>query len=70
MIVEPFGEKGFVGSLPRSMFGSGFGASPSGKAPDFGSGIRRFESCRPSQLGNHQRLARFLSNCQGLRQAR
>ena len=25
------------------------GASPSGKAPDFGSGIRRFESCRPSQ---------------------
>ena len=26
------------------------GASPSGKAPDFGSGIRRFESCRPSHL--------------------
>ena len=25
------------------------GASPSGKAPDFGSGIRRFKSCRPSQ---------------------
>src|SRR3954471_12220533 len=25
------------------------GASPSGKAPVFGTGIRRFESCRPSQ---------------------
>src|SRR6185369_7629239 len=25
------------------------GASPSGKAPDFGSGIRRFESYRPNQ---------------------
>src|SRR5580658_6004302 len=25
------------------------GASPSGKAPDFDSGIRRFESFRPSQ---------------------
>jgi hypothetical protein len=30
------------------MFGRTHGASPSGKAPDFGSGIRRFESCRPS----------------------
>ena len=26
------------------------GASPSGKAPGFDPGIRRFESCRPSQL--------------------
>jgi hypothetical protein len=26
------------------------GASTSGKSPDFGSGIRRFESYRPSQL--------------------
>ena len=26
------------------------GASPSGKAPVFGTGIRRFESCRPSQF--------------------
>jgi hypothetical protein len=26
------------------------GASPSGKAPDFDSGMRRFESSRPSQL--------------------
>ena len=25
------------------------GMSPSGKAPDFDSGIRRFESCHPSQ---------------------
>ena len=29
--------------------GSPAGASPSGKAPVFGTGIRRFESCRPSQ---------------------
>jgi hypothetical protein len=28
------------------------GASPSGKAPLFGSGIRRFESFRPSQFLN------------------
>ena len=26
------------------------GMSPSGKAPDFDSGIRRFKSCHPSQL--------------------
>ena len=26
------------------------GASPSGKAPAFDAGIRRFESCRPSQM--------------------
>ena len=25
------------------------GVSPSGKAPDFDSGMRRFESCHPSQ---------------------
>ena len=34
--------------LPR-MRGTPAGASPSGKAPVFGTGIRRFESCRPSQ---------------------
>src|SRR5213075_853876 len=28
-------------------------ASPSGKAPVFGTGIRRFESCRPSQSARH-----------------
>jgi hypothetical protein len=27
------------------------GASPSGKAPPFGGGIRRFESSRPSYFG-------------------
>ena len=26
------------------------GMSPSGKAPDFDSGIRRFKSCHPSQM--------------------
>ena len=29
---------------------SDIGMSPSGKAPDFDSGIRRFESCHPSQI--------------------
>src|SRR5262249_48966107 len=29
------------------------GASPSGKAPDFGPGIRRFESYRPNQLSQY-----------------
>ncbi len=29
---------------------SNIGMSPSGKAPDFDSGIRRFESCHPSQF--------------------
>ena len=28
--------------------------SPSGKAPDFDSGIRRFESCHPSHVGRRQ----------------
>ncbi len=37
------------------------GASPSGKAPVFGTGIRRFESSRPSQFfGNDQAVARRL----------
>src|SRR6476469_4302409 len=35
-------------SLPHSRAPAG--ASPSGKAPVFGTGIRRFESCRPSQF--------------------
>ena len=30
------------------------GMSPSGKAPDFDSGIRRFESCHPSHVGRRQ----------------
>jgi hypothetical protein len=30
------------------------GASPSGKAPPFGGGIRRFESSRPSFLGKDE----------------
>ena len=29
------------------------GMSPSGKAPDFDSGIRRFESCHPSHFKSH-----------------
>src|SRR6266545_4452097 len=43
--MEPPGVPGrpFVGA-PET------GASPSGKAPDFGSGTRRFESSRPNQI--------------------
>ena len=33
------------------------GMSPSGKAPDFDSGIRRFKSCHPSQSCGVQRLS-------------
>ena len=32
--------------------GAYIGMSPSGKAPDFDSGIRRFESCHPSQIND------------------
>ena len=35
------------------------GMSPSGKAPDFDSGIRRFESCHPSQVGAKSALLRL-----------
>ena len=39
--------------------GFAVGASPSGKAPDFDSGIRRFDPSRPSQpfTSNQQKLA-------------
>src|SRR5690242_5431824 len=30
------------------------GGSPSGKAPVFGTGTRRFESCTPSHLSSHR----------------
>jgi hypothetical protein len=36
-------------ALSRTVAEPPAGASPSGKAPVFGTGIRRFESCRPSQ---------------------
>lgn len=44
-----------VGSNPTAGFATG--ASPSGKAPDFDSGIRRFESYRPNQNGIVAQLA-------------
>ncbi len=37
--------RGFDSHLPPHY---NFGVSPSGKAPDFDSGIRRFKSCHPS----------------------
>ena len=39
-----------VGSSPI-VHPTKIGMSPSGKAPDFDSGIRRFKSCYPSQYG-------------------
>ena len=45
-------------------FDAGFGASPSGKAADFDSAIRRFEPSRPSQVPPSWQRAHF---CNGLR---
>ena len=39
-----------VGSSPIVHPIKRIGMSPSGKAPDFDSGIRRFKSCPPSQM--------------------
>src|SRR5512146_35614 len=57
-IIPPFPQAGSTSEIALRRVESGrmrlygpppFGASPSGKAPDFDSGIRRFESFRPSQ---------------------
>ncbi len=40
-------------SINKAQYKRGIGASPSGKAPVFGAGIRRFESSRPSK-GKHE----------------
>ncbi len=37
------------------------GASPSGKAPVFGTGIPRFESWRPSHSFSYDRFCTFLN---------
>ena len=48
-----------VGSKPISRPIINFiGVSPSGKAPDFDSGIRRFKSCHPSQINKVHQLRR------------
>ena len=44
----------------RVRTGQHIGMSPSGKAPDFDSGIRRFKSCHPSQLDPLAQLAEQL----------
>ena len=43
------------------------GLSPSGKAPDFDSGIRRFKSCQPSQNDSVAQSAEHLPFKQGVR---
>ena len=45
------------------------GMSPSGKAPDFDSGIRRFESCHPSQFDPLAQLAEQLPFKQWVRRS-
>ena len=43
------------------------GLSPSGKAPDFDSGIRRFKSCQPSHYDSVAQSAEHLPFKQGVR---
>ena len=43
------------------------GMSPSGKAPDFDSGIRRFKSCHPSQHDPLAQVVEHLTFNQGVR---
>lgn len=43
------GSNPFIHPISFLCSGANIGMSPSGKAPDFDSGIRRFESCHPSQ---------------------
>ena len=65
------------GPAARAISGLPVGASPSGKAADFGSAIRRFESSRPSQqnsacfqaLGRAGRLRRDPFSCCAMLQA-
>ena len=52
-----------VGSTPISRPIIFIGVSPSGKAPDFDSGIRRFKSCYPShQKVNNGSLAQAVEH--------
>ena len=39
-----------------------YGVSPSGKAPDFDSGIRRFKSCHPSHFCEYDLLAQSVEH--------
>ena len=41
-----------VNTISRQLYLNSIGALPSGKAPVFGAGIRRFESCRPREQKN------------------
>ncbi len=43
------GSRGFKSHIPPQFLQKPIGVSPSGKALDFDSSIRRFESCHPSQ---------------------
>lgn len=42
------------------------GSWPSGKAPGFGPGIRRFESCRPSQVYSGIRDIQFIKHLRNM----
>jgi hypothetical protein len=57
IIIGKSGKKGFTGS--GAFYKNRLtldGAWPSGKAPVFGIGIRRFDPCRPSQLEKAQHI--------------
>ena len=61
MALKTEGSSPFTHPISPNPFirGCHIGMSPSGKAPDFDSGIRRFESCHPSQVGAKSALLRL-----------
>ena len=42
------------------------GVSPSGKAPAFDAGMRRFESCHPSHFYPIQLVSMFVNGCKSM----
>ena len=62
MALKTEGSSPFTHPIP-SLGTDHIGMSPSGKAPDFDSGTRRFESCHPSHVGARRALLRFFSFC-------
>src|SRR5882724_6084066 len=67
-LYRPAGPEGIRGKASPAAFQTAIGASPSGKAVDFDSTIRRFESSRPSQAFLF--LENFLSLMRKARQMR
>ena len=53
---------------PFNLLSDTIGVSPSGKAPDFDSGIRRFKSCHPSQYNCYIKYKISMGYRQAVRQ--